>query len=152
MNREPEPGAPDPVDVESFARELLAALADALPRWTLRCLRGCDPSVPDDVAFTTVEAVLAGALAPLEALLLADIDDQRGSPLSLVREAVRIPTAVLRARGVAPVARDAFRVERFPDDVYDLSPATWADIGGAVAEPGLRWGAAKAFEHRRRHR
>ena len=32
----------------------------------------------------------------------------------------------------------------FPDDDYDLSPATFADIDESLHEPGLVWGAAKA--------
>jgi len=64
---------------------------------------------------------------------------------------VRYPTEVLRAAGARPVARDPIQVRLLPDDVYDLSPATFADIDPALAEPGLMWGAAKALEHRRRH-
>jgi hypothetical protein len=39
----------------------------------------------------------------------------------------------------------------FPDDDYGLTPASFADIDPALAEPGLAWGAAKAWVHRRRH-
>jgi hypothetical protein len=49
------------------------------------------------------------------------------------------------------VARDAFEQERFPDDVYGLMPASFADFGPEVGEAGLAWGAAKAWEHKRRH-
>jgi hypothetical protein len=63
---------------------------------------------------------------------------------------VKYPTAVLRQAGVPPVDRDRFRQEAFPDDFYDLSPASWSDIDPSLTEPGINWGAAKAFEHRRR--
>ena len=70
--------------------------------------------------------------AAIRALLVADIDEQRTTPLALLRQAVRYPTEVLRQAGVPPVERDRFAEQAFPDDDYDLSPATWADV-----DPGL---------------
>ena len=91
--------------------------------------------------------------AAVRALLALDIDEQRSTPLSLLREAVRYPTEVLRRAGVEPVGeRDDVRVRLFPDDVYDLSPAAFADVDPRLTEPGLVWGAAKAYEHLRRHK
>jgi hypothetical protein len=87
----------------------------------------------------------------LRTLLAADIDDQRTTPLAIVRDAVRYPTEVLAAAGVAPVQRDDFAVRAFPDDAYNLAPATFADLDPNLAEAGIAWGAAKAFEHKRRH-
>jgi hypothetical protein len=89
--------------------------------------------------------------AAIRALLAADIDDQRSTPLTLLRQAVRYPAGVLQDAGVAPVARDRFAERAFPDDVYDLTPASLADIDPALTELGIAWGAAKAFEHKRRH-
>ncbi len=84
-------------------------------------------------------------------LLAADIDDQRSTPLALLRSAVRYPTEVLQAAGVPSVVRDLIQCRLLPDDLYDLNPANFADVDPALAEPGLLWGAAKAFAHRRRH-
>ncbi len=53
---------------------------------------------------------------------------------------------------MAPLARDAFARRQDPDDVYDLMPASFADIDPALAEPGLVWGAAKAHVHLARRR
>jgi hypothetical protein len=50
------------------------------------------------------------------------------------------------------VERDKFSRERFPDDVYDLTPATWSDVDPALQELGITWGAAKAFVHKLRHK
>ncbi len=111
--------------------------------------------VPPDVA---AEAARAGREAQVEtgnavrALLAADIDEQRTTPLTLLRQAVKYPTAVLREAGVPPVERDRFAEAAFPDDIYDLSAATWSDIDPALTELGITWGAAKAFEHKRRRR
>jgi hypothetical protein len=80
----------------------------------------------------------------VRALLAADVDEQRGTPLALLRGAVRYPTEVLAAAGVAEVVRDEFAERAFPADVYGLAPASFADLGPALHEPGLAWGAAKA--------
>ena len=93
----------------------------------------------------------ADVVPRLRDLLSADVDEQRTTPLAILRDAVRYPAAVLRSAGVPPVERDAFAEQRFPDDVYNLTPATFADVDPALAESGLAWGAAKAWEHRRRH-
>ena len=87
----------------------------------------------------------------MRSLLEADIDEQATTPLAIVRGAVRFPTDVLRQAGVAPVARDRVQVNLLPDDVYDLAPASFADIDPALTEPGIAWGAAKAHAHIRRH-
>jgi len=104
-------------------------------------------------AFVHPHAQLREALTreAVRALLAADIDDQRSTPLTLLRSAVRYPTEVLRAAGVPAVERDPIQARLLPDDLYDLSPARFADVDPALAEPGMVWGAAKAFAHRRRH-
>jgi hypothetical protein len=90
--------------------------------------------------------------AQVRALLTTDIDEQTTTPLAIVRGAgVRYPTGVLRGAGVPPVERDSFVERAFPDDLYDLAPASFADLDPALQEKGLEWGAAKAFEHKRRH-
>jgi hypothetical protein len=86
----------------------------------------------------------------LRALLATDIDEQTSTPLALLREAVGPATAVLRDFGAAPVPRDPFAVRAFPEDVYGLAPATFEDIAPELKDPGLEWGAAKAFVHLRR--
>jgi hypothetical protein len=88
----------------------------------------------------------------LGALLVSDVDAQRSTPLEAVRAAVAYPTEVLRAAGVAPVERDAFTTERFPDDDYGLTPASLTAVDPSLGELSVRWGAAKAAAHRRRHR
>ena len=140
-----------------------AALADAidesLPSWVERSVARLMTAWKGEVdAGTRDAAAEAGRRAAAEVgpqvreLLGADIDDQRTTPLSLVRAAVRYPTAVLQAAGVPPVRRDDQQERLFPDDIYDLAPATFADVDPALAEVGLAWGAAKAFEHLQRHK
>jgi hypothetical protein len=109
---------------------------------------------PDQSAEATDAARQATAevVAGLRDLLATDIDDQRTTPLQLVRHSTRFATAVLARAGVAPVRRDPWQKEAEPDDDYDLSPATWADLGPEAGEAGLIWGAAKAMAHLARHR
>jgi hypothetical protein len=138
--------------VEEQARALAEAIEAALPGWIERCLRRFDGAgrPPVDAA-AVVAAAVADVVPRLRALLATDVDEQTTTPLALLREAVRYPTGALRAAGVPPVERDDFARARFPDDDYDLTPASWADVDPALAEPGIAWGAAKAWTHRARH-
>ena len=140
-----------------------AALADAieavLPSWVersvVRVMTAWNGEVDDDVRAAAAEAgrrATAEVVPELRALLEADIDDQRTTPLSLLRAAVRYPTAVLENAGVPPVQRDEQQERLFPDDVYDLAPATFADVDPALADTGMAWGASKAFQHLQRHK
>ncbi len=132
----------------------LADVADTVVAdWVRRSVARFNPELSNaTVTSDAGEAARLAVMGPLRALLALDIDDQRGTPLTILRNAVRFPTDVLRRAGVAPVVRDPYAVQAFPDDVYGLTPATWADIHEDLADPGLRWSVAKAFEHRRRHR
>jgi hypothetical protein len=140
------------------------ALADAIeaviPGWVERCVArraaGAGRTLDPELARAASDA---GARARSEVgarvrrLLALDIDEQRTNPLSLLRDAVRYPTAVLRDAGVpAVVGRDEFAIRAFPDDEYDLAPATWADVDPSLRDPGITWGAWKAYTHLSRHR
>jgi hypothetical protein len=164
-----EPGvepAPHPVVPSSnqlaaqFAEagvQLADAIVRALPVWVSGCVSRFVGIVGiegiDDVAVSAaaVEAV-ASVEGPLRDLLSAPIDEQRSTPLTIVRTAVSFPTSILARAGVAVIQRDPFQVRAFPDDVYGISPATWADLGDDVAEAGMRWSVNKAFLHRHLHR
>jgi hypothetical protein len=158
-------GHPLELGQDGGMREHAMALADAidvaLPGWVQGCVArrlhdrpGAAASAPDRIS---AASRVAGEQARrdigprVRALLEADIDEQRTTPLALLREAVRYPTSVLRSAGVPPVERDDAQVRLFPDDVYDLNPATFADVDPSLADLGLAWGAAKAWAHRRRH-
>ena len=155
-------GLDDPGDAAALAA-YAAALADgieaAIPAWVERSIRevlaaqgvAVTPAVATAAADAGVEARDDGA-PRVRALLEADVDDQVGNPLAVLRTLVRYPTDVLRSGGARPVDRDEFTVRNFPDDVYDLSPATFADVDPALHEPGLVWGAAKAHVHLARRR
>lgn len=138
------------VSLMDCADRLYAAVDASLDHWIVRSITR-QASVDATVVAAAVAEARADVLPRLAQLLGQDIDEQRTTPLSVLRDAVRYPTAVLAAAGVPEANRDQDTAARFPDDVYDLVPATFADIGPDVADAGLRWGAAKAFEHKRRH-
>ncbi len=106
----------------------------------------------DQAAAAAGRAAVDEVVPALEALFALGVDEQRASPLGIVRQAVRFPTAVLADAGVAPVERSAYQVQHFPDDLYGLTPMTFADLDPALGELGLVWGAAKARAHLARHR
>jgi hypothetical protein len=156
--------ADDPADASAlrdFAARLLDAVVAALPGWVERTVeeryrQWAQAAPPDAVRAAAHDAGRAaiGTVEPaLRELLAADVGAQRTNPLAIIRGAVVHPTAVLRSVGVPPVERDAHAEALFPDDVYDLSPASFADLDPSVHEPGLLWGAAKAHVilRRRRH-
>ena len=145
-----------------LADALVDALVVALPGWVEQCVSRVADAWSGDPAGNTVE-VSAEQLAEagrqaadeveerLRVLLAADVDEQWTGPLAVLRDAVRFPTDLLRAAGVPPVDRDGDAIRMFPDDSYDLTPSSFADVHPELQGPGLAWGAAKAFVHRRRH-
>ena len=127
------------------ASDRLVEVVDAeLAGWIERRMLALDP---DSAAppRTLARSCADDTVRRLRELLARDIDQQRTTPLQVVREAMAAPTEALAAAGVPPVRRDPRQLEVEPDDVYDLGPATWADLGEDVGQAGLMWGAAKAM-------
>lgn len=135
----------------AIAEALADGVEAALGPWVQRCVAtiaeawrpGLAAEVRDDAAHAAAEAT--AVIAPeVRAALLVDGAGPAASPLAIVRTAVRYPTAVLTDAGVPGVVRDEFEERTFPEDRYGLSPASFGDLDPALAELGLRWGAAKA--------
>jgi hypothetical protein len=152
-----DPG--DAAALAAHARALADAVDAAVPGWIDRSIRrvlAAQGIEVDDALAGRIEAASAEAGAEgsrrIRALLAADVDEQAGNPLAVLRSLVRHATEVLQAAGARPVARDEFAQRAFPDDVYDLGPATFADVDPSLHEPGLVWGAAKAHVHLARRR
>ena len=137
--------------MEEMAQALVTAVERALPRWVDDAVTSRLGRAAPDEARAAGERARAELVPRLRALLEQDVEAQRTNPLAILRDAVRYPTEVLQAEGVAPVERDDFQRDRFPDDVYDLVPTSFADFGPEVADAGIAWGAAKAWTHRQRH-
>jgi len=141
-------------------RALAGAIEAALPRWVVRAVearwrdwKGTGlPADLHEAARVAGQRAAADVGASVRALLDQDVDAQRANPLAIVRRAVAYPTEVLRATAMPPVVRDEFDERAFPEDVYALTPATFADVDASLHEVGLAWGAAKAHAHLVRRR
>lgn len=145
--------------MEEHAGALAAGIVAALPGWVEGCVerlmvayRGASTGALRDAAAEAGRRAAAEVGPEVRALFSTDVDEQRDTPLGLLRAAVRYPTGVLQAAGVPPVARDAAQERLFPEDLYDLAPANFADLDPSLGEAGLLWGAAKAREHLERRR
>ena len=139
------------VALRGHADRLASTIEQLLAGWVVRSVvRLADawrPGLGVELAGAAEQAgrdALADVGPRVRELLATDVDHQRTGPLDVCRSAVRFPAAVLAAAGVPPVERDEFAQRVFPDDVYGLSPANFAEIDESLAEPGLVWGAAKA--------
>ena len=111
-------------------RQDLWEFSRPISEWLVERLDGADPVLAE--ARDAGERARSEVGTQMRALLSADIDEQRTTPLQLLRGAVRYPTEVLRAAEVPPVDRDQAQAHLFPEDVYDLSPATFADVDPAL--------------------
>lgn len=145
--------------MDDAAARLLAQAEASVGPWVVACVertlvaqrRALTPAVSAHAAQAATEATRA-ITGGLRTLLDTDIDEQRSNPMAILRTAVRWATEVLHAAGADPVRRDPTKERLFPADVYDLTPASWSDVDPALHEPGVVWGATKAYEHLRRHR
>jgi hypothetical protein len=72
--------------------------------------------------------------------------------MSIVRRAVGHAGRRARRRGRRSRATLPEDEAPPPDDRYDLTPRTFADVDPSLHELGIVWGAVKARAHLRRHR
>ncbi|MGK2930209.1 MAG: hypothetical protein ACSLFO_11600 [Acidimicrobiales bacterium] len=160
----PPDANPDRAADEDRFAEISAALADAVeeavPGWIERLVLervaqwrdGSVPATVRDRASTAGRAAVDDVMPQLRGLLETDIDAQRTNPLAILRAATRHAHRVLVDLGMPPVTRDDFAERSFPDDDYDLVPATWSDVDPSLHEVGIMWGAAKAYVYKARRR
>tara|TARA_B110000003_G_C16387743_1_gene433116 strand:- start:150 stop:608 length:459 start_codon:yes stop_codon:yes gene_type:complete len=139
--------------------ELVQALESALPEWVIDCVEKISVAWEGQTSPQLLAEAEQAAkkcydevMPDLRALLLTDIDSQFVSPLSVIRKAVSFPTKVLRDNNVPEVNRDEFAIRNFPEDVYDLSPASFGDLNEELHVLGIAWGAAKAHTHLQRRK
>ncbi|HEY3671721.1 MAG TPA: hypothetical protein VGN51_12360 [Acidimicrobiia bacterium] len=134
---------------------ILAGVERELPGWVERSvahiLDAWGRTPPDARERAERDAVDAGraaserVVAELRALFALDADEQRSTPLEIVRHAYREPTAVLAAADIPPVERDEFAERAWPDDTYGLVVHGLGDLGDEDLAPlQMAWGMAKA--------
>lgn len=142
-----------PATIPRWAR---ASVAGVLEAWHAAGAPGAPAVAADETLLARAEqagrhaaAVVRDQLVELSRL---DVDSQRSTPLEIVRlAAVAGPTAVLAEAGIPPLVRDRFAEERFPEDLYGITPGSLAALDPELGELALAWGAAKAAAHRERH-
>jgi hypothetical protein len=139
----------DDLQLARCATDLADAIDAALVPWLVGCVASRIAGREQD-ARAAAEAVRVDVVPRIRELLAADIDAQRATPLQLLRSATIPVNQMLVDAGAARPTRDEVARRIDPDDVYDLGPAAYADLGPQVAEAGIVWGAAKAHVHLRR--
>lgn len=97
-----------------------------------------------------ISAASTRVIESLTTLVTADVDEPLSGPLERIRVAIAPLTDVLAAAGAPQTRRDPFDAASRPDDLYELGPMTFLDLGEEVHEAGITWGAAKAYLHRQR--
>ena len=147
---EPQSLSPD----EMFAAAGLAlgeAILGSLGEWGERITGDRVGAAHAAVGREAGERIAHSIARPLADLLAADIDAQRGTPLTLLRAHHGPLTELLASLGAATVTRDEADTAAAPDDIYGIAPRAYRDLSEDVHDAGLRWGVTKAFAHRARH-
>lgn len=141
----------DRMAVDPYSQQLIDAVDSVVEAWATRCIQAVAAAqrieISDDDRRRIADVATNTRVDVndrLTALLTSDVDDQRGNPLDVLRRAVAGPTQLLHDLGAQPVKRDEFAERVFPDDVYGLGPASFADVDESLVEPGIVWGAWKA--------
>ena len=135
-----------PPPCAGYADALADAVVAALPGWVERvgvvAVRGLGrPRAPAARCVDDARAAGQQAVAEVEPPLRgAARHGRRRAADQPARHRARAPPGTpprcCAAAGVPPVVRDADAERLFPDDVYDLGPAAFADLDPSVHEPG----------------
>jgi len=122
------------------AQRLHASFVAALPAYlTARFSRHGYPL--DRGSVESIDRATASLASELGQELVLPFDEQRRSPLEIVRQMLTIPSDALAERGIPPMAMNA---SISVDDPYGLAPGSSSDLSAAAHEAHLLWGAAKA--------
>lgn len=146
----------DEVQLDEVPAALYEVAQRVVPGWMQRvaveacATSGVDPDTIGSELDRTVDDAAADALSRLETLLATDVDEQRATPLSLLRESTVPVVAVLREHGVDPSSSVAAPGGAHGE--HALGPATWSDVDEELHGPGIAWGAWKAMTVLRRRR
>ncbi|MEP6625941.1 MAG: hypothetical protein ABJC79_15950 [Acidimicrobiia bacterium] len=145
----------DRAQLRAVEIEIVSRTGAAIPGWVrtvVERLVGAWGRCSDaEVARLAEAAEIAGTEAAaritseLRELFAVPLDEQRSTPLQVVRSGFREPTAALAEAGIPEVVRDPFDERMHPGDRYDLAPRSLADLGDPDLGPLLlAWGMGKA--------
>ena len=131
----------------AYGMALRAAIETSFEPWLRATLTTrFDGPMPVEVENAITQAE-ERALANITRLVEADVDEPLSGPLEQLRRAVAGLGPVLDAHGFPRPNRDPYDQEMRPDDVHELGPISFMDLGEAVQTAGITWGAAKAHLH-----
>lgn len=132
----------DEAAVASISEALRSAFVAAFSEYVIERSRalGVDP----DVVAESIEEGARWLDHELGRVLGDPFASQRRSPLEIFRSALRHPTQALSQAAVEPPRRDPAARDAFPEDVYDLAPASSQSLGEAAWQAHIAWGIAKA--------
>jgi hypothetical protein len=149
--RGPHEASTDEIQLARCADELADAIDNSVVPWLVGCVAS-RVTGREDEALVAAEAARREVVPRIRDLLSTDIDAQRATPLQLLRRGTAPVNRMLEAAGATPPVRDEVSRRLDPEDIYDLGPVAYADLGPVVAEAGIVWGAAKAHVHLHRRR
>ncbi len=155
---DPQPGPSLDDDLKAYhahGQSLVESARMALPKWcTSVVLQRVGDLTADERAEldSVITDVTTTAEASLQVLVAADPDEPLSGPLDRLRSATPPLHDLLDRLGATPPVRDAMDTQLQPNDRHAIGPMAFADLGPAVHEAGIRWGAAKAHMHLRRRR
>lgn len=148
--------AKDQERLQAYAEDLAKQIDVGLPEWIRESLGrflGQDQLLELQGETEAAEREASTQLmVQLRRFLDQDIDQQRTTPLAILRQAVPLVTRILQQAGVPHANRDRDAARIHPDDYYDLTPASYGDFGDDVQQASLLWGAAKAHIHIQRRK
>ncbi len=134
-----------------YGQVLCAAISEAIRPW-LNSQVLSRVKMLDDELDEAMEHAAVRVEKSIAELAAADVDAPLSGPLERIRQGVEPLNAVLDQRGVEPPRRNAMDQQMRPDDRHELGPMTFRDLGDAVHDAGIGWGAAKAHLHLQRRR
>ena len=122
------------------AQRLHASFVAALPAYLTAWFSGHGYPL-DRGSVESIDRATAVLASELGHELALPFNEQRRSPLEIVRQILTIPNDALAEKGIPPIATSA---SMSADDPYGLAPGSSSDLGAAAHEAHLLWGAAKA--------
>ena len=140
-----------PPELEQYPQDLYDAVMAAVPHWILRRIEEVMKSGATEVSTQVMneisevsQQVQRTVESSLFELLSLDVDNQRQSPLHVIRTSINSATELLSRYEVPLPQRDEFETKAMPRDIFSIGPLTWKDLSEDVHEAGINWGAWKA--------
>lgn len=134
-----------------ISETLYSAVLSEVPAWVRRLAKERAADASSLELSDTPERTATWARGQFDQMLATAPSELRMNPLSVLRSSTRFLGEVLKRAGIEEPRRDSFLVEQFPDDVYNLNPASFSELSERLGPMGIAWGAARAYLHQSEH-